>query len=129
MAVTRVSNVPNPATVQVSPQQGEFLFFRVRAQGPIPKFQFSSDIKGQLLNQSTFPQDPSTNYEWTFLRDPSDVQQFELLSVAFLFAGNREYRYQVSVHGPGGPVRDVIDIGYTGDAVDFDTEVFRVLIV
>jgi hypothetical protein len=129
MAVTRVHHIPNPASTQVSPQKGEFLFFRVSDKGPVPRFQFSSDIKGLLLNQGTFPQDPATTYEWTFLRDPSDIQQFELLSVSFLFAANTDYRYQVSVHGAAGPLRDVLDIEYTGGPTDFDTEVFRVLIV
>jgi hypothetical protein len=124
-----VHHVPNPATAPVSPQQGEFLFFRVEAGGPVPRFQFSSDVKGLLLNQGTFPQDPAPAYEWTYLRDPSDIQQFELLSAAFLFAANAVYRYRVTVHGPAGPLRPVLDIEYTGAAADFDTEVFRVLIV
>ena len=129
MAVTRTHHVPNPGVVQVSPDRGEFLFFRVLAQGPVPRFQFRTDVKGLLLNQGMFPQDPSTLYEWTYLRDPSDIQQFELLTVSLLFAANSDYRYQVAVHGPGGPIKDVIDIEYTGDTTDFDTEVFRVLIV
>jgi hypothetical protein len=129
MAVTRVHHLPNPSTVAVSPAQGQFLFFRVRAVGPVPRFRFSSDIKGTLLNQGTFPQDPTTIYEWTYLRDPSDIQQFEQLSVAFLFAANATYRYQVSVHAAAGPVVDVLDIEYTGGTTDFDTELFRVLIV
>jgi len=129
MAVTRVHNIPNPSTVQVSPQQAEFLFFRVQAGGPVPRFRFSSDVKGLMLNQGMFPQDPATTYEWAFLRDPSDIQQFELLTVAFLFNSNADYRYQVSIHGPGGPIRDLLDIQYSGGSGDFDTELFRVLIV
>ena len=129
MAVTRVHHRSNPSTVSVSPSQGQFLFFRVQAGGPVPRFRFSSDVKGTLLNQGTFPQDPATNYEWNYLRDPSDIQQFELLSVAFLFAANADYRYQVSVRGPAGSIADVLDIEYTGGPADFDTEVFRVLIV
>jgi hypothetical protein len=129
MAVTRVHHISNPGAVPVSPQNGEFLFFRVTDKGPGPRFQFFSDVKGQLLNQGTFPGPPSTKYEWTYLRDPSDVQQFELLSLGLLFATNAEYRYQVSVHGPGGPIKDVLDIEYKGGPTDFDTELFRVLIV
>jgi hypothetical protein len=129
MAVTRTHHIPNPTTVPVSPSKGEFLFFRVSAPGPVPRFQFTSDIKGQLLNQSTFPNDPAKTYEWTYLRDPSDIQQFELLSVALLFAANKDYRYRVSLHGPAGPIRDLLDIEYSGGTTDFDTEVFRVLIV
>jgi hypothetical protein len=129
MAVTHVHHVPNPGTVSIAPLQGQFLFFRVSAVGPNPRFRFASDIKGTLLNQGTFPQDPARSYEWTYLRDPSDVQQFELLSVAFLFAANAQYRYQVGLHGPGGKISDVIDIEYTGGVTDFDTELFRVLIV
>ena len=131
MAVTRVHNVPNPGVAQVSPNRGEFLFFRVDAGGPVPRFQFSSDVKGLLVNQGTFPHDPADLYEWTFLRDPSDIQQFELLTTAFLFAGNANYRYRVTVNDANGPLRPVLDIEYTGAtgaAGDFDTETFRVLI-
>jgi hypothetical protein len=52
MAVTRVHTIPNPGVVQVSPQRGEFLFFRVQAKGPVPRFQFSTDIKGLLLRSA-----------------------------------------------------------------------------
>lgn len=128
MAVTRVHHIPNPTVVPVSPSAGEFLFFRVRAGGPVPSFQFATDFKGMVLNQGRFPQDPASVYEWTYLRDPSDIQQLELLSVLFLFAANARYRYQVSVNGPAGPLRDVLDIEYTGGGTDFDTELFRVMI-
>ena len=129
MAVTTVQHVPNPGTVSVSPSAGQFLFFRVRAQGPGPRFQFASDVKGILLNQGMFPQHPTTTYEWTYLRDPSDIQQFELLSLGLLFATNRDYRYQIALHGPAGPIRDVLDIEYSGTPTDFETDVVRVLIV
>jgi len=129
MAVARVQHVANPSSAAVSPSKGEFLFFRITAGGPNPRFQFASDIKGNLLNQGTFPGHPMTTYEWTYLRDPSDIQQFELLSTAMLFAANAKYRYQVELHGPGGRISDVLDIDYTGGATDFETEVFRVLIV
>lgn len=129
MAVTHVNTIPNPATVTVSPSAGEFLFFRVKAGGPVPGFRFSTDIKGILLHQGMFPQDPATVYEWTYLRDPSDIQQFEVLTVALLFAANADYTYQVSVHNSTGPIRDVLDIQYSGAATDFETEFFRVLIV
>ncbi len=129
MAVTRVHHVPNPGSVAVSPSRGEFLFFRITANGPMPRFQFTSDVKGQMLNQGMFPSDPAPLYEWTYLRDPSDVQQFELLSVALLFAANSDYRYIVEQRGAGGTIRTVVDVSYSGLATDFDTEVFRVLIV
>lgn len=129
MAVTRTENVSNPGVAQVSLDQGEFLFFTVRAEGPRPRFQFTTDIKGQLLNQGMFPEDPSKIYEWAYLRDPSDIQQFELLTVALLFAANANYQYVAAVHGPDGHLRDVLDIEYSGTAADFDTETFRVLIV
>ena len=129
MAITTVQHIPNPGSVPVSPSSGQFLFFRVTAKGPSARFQFASDVKGTLLNQGTFPQHPTTTYEWTYLRDPSDIQQFELLSVGLLFASNRDYRYQITLHGPGGPIRDVLDIEYSGTVTDFATEVIRVLIV
>jgi hypothetical protein len=129
MAVTHVHNIPNPGSVAVSPSKGQFLFFRITAGGPVPRFRFASDIKGTLLNQGTFPEDPTTVYEWAYLRDPSDIQQFELLSVALLFAANAEYRYQVTVRGPKGPIADVLDIEYSGGSTDFDPELFRVLSV
>jgi len=129
MAVTRVHHVPNPGSVSVSPSRGEFLFFRIAASGPMPRFQFTSDVKGQMLNQGTFPSDPAPLYEWTYLRDPSDVQQFELLSIGLLFAANSNYRYIVEQRGAGATIRTVVDVSYSGLATDFDTEVFRVLIV
>lgn len=129
MAVTRVHNIANPETVPVSPAAGEFLLFQVQAGGPVPKFRQSSDIKGTLLHQGMFPQDPAPTYEWTYLRDPSDIQQFEILTIGFLFAANTTYRYQVSVHGAAGKIRDVLDIEYTGTPTDFADESFRILIV
>lgn len=129
MAVTHVHHIANPETVPVSPSTGEFLFFRVQAGGPIPRFRFSTDVKGILLNQGMFPADPASSYEWTYLRDPSDVQQFELVTVALGFSANGDYRYQVTVHGDAGPLRDVLDIEYSGGPTDFDSETFRILIV
>jgi hypothetical protein len=129
MAVQRVELVPNPGSVAVSPSHGEFLFFQVQDQGPVPRFSFSSDVKGQMLNQGMFPSDPAKSYEWSYLRDPSDVQQFELLTVALLFAANSDYRYTVQVRTAAGASKTVLDITYKGAAVDFSTEVFRVLIV
>jgi hypothetical protein len=129
MAVTIIQTIPNPGSVPVSPANGEFLFFRVSGNGPIPRFRWASDVKGTLLNQGMFPSHPTTVYEWTYLRDPSDVQQFEQLSVAFLFAANSDYRFQVSIQDATGPVRDVLDISYSGGSTDFESELFRVLIV
>jgi hypothetical protein len=129
MAVTHVHHVPNPETVPVSLRDDQFLFFRVRAGGPVPRFRFSTDVKGILLNQGTFPNDPAEVYEWTYLRDPSDAQNFELVTVAFGFAANAAYRYVVTLHDTGGPLRDVLDIEYTGGITDFDAETFRILIV
>jgi hypothetical protein len=128
MAVTRVDHIVNPAAVVVTPSAGEFLFFRVKAGGPLPKFQLASNVKGMILNQGRFAKDPTTLYEWAYLKDPSDIQQLELLSMAFVFVANAKYRYQVSVNGPGGKIRDVLDIDYAGTALDFDTELFRVVI-
>ena len=129
MAVTRTEHVPNPGSVQVSPGRGEFLFFTVEAGGPVARFQFSSDVKGQLLNQGTFPDHPTTLYQWTYLRDPSDVQQLELLTLAILFASNADYRYTVEVRNEDGPIATVLDIEYSGGPSDFETEIFRVVIV
>jgi hypothetical protein len=128
MPVTRVHHVPNPETVPVSPGAGEFLFFRVTAGGPVPRFRFSTDIKGILLNQGTFPADPASVYEWCYLRDPSDVQEFELITVAFGFAANATYRYTVTLRDRGGKLRDVLDIEYTGGTTDFEVETFRVIV-
>jgi hypothetical protein len=77
-----------------------------------------------------FPSDPATSYEWTYLRDPSDVQQFEQLSLALLFAANAAYRYRVTVNDATGILHPVLDVEYSdGGATDFSTDVFRVLIV
>jgi hypothetical protein len=129
MAVAHVHHIPNPDTVQVSPSRGQFLFLRLTAGGPVPRFRFSTDIKGILLNQGTFPNDPAPLYEWTYLRDLSDVQQFELVTLALGFAANATYRYVVSLHDAGGPLSDQLDIEYTGAVTDFDAETFRILIV
>jgi hypothetical protein len=129
MAVTHVHHIPNPDTVPVSPSAGQFFFFRLTAGGPVPRFRFSTDIKGILLNQGMFPNDPAPVYEWTYLRDLSDVQNFELVTVALGFAANATYRYVVSLHDAGGPIQDVLDIEYTGGVTDFDAETFRILIV
>ena len=129
MAVTRTHHVPNPTTVPVTPAAGEFLFSRLEAVGPMPKFRLSSDIKGTLLHQGGFPSDPAPSYEWTYLRDPSDIQQFEILTIGLLFTANADYRYQVSLHGPAGKIKDVLDIEYSGTPTDFDTESFRILIM
>lgn len=129
MAVHRDENIQNPTAVAVSPAGGEFLFFTVQAGGPVPRFQFMSDVKGTLLNQSRFPQDPAELYQWTYLRDPSDIHQMELLSLGLVFAANARYRYVVNVHGPDGMLRPVLDVEYRGgDSTDFETEVFRVVI-
>lgn len=129
MAVTRTHTIPNPGSVSISPSHGEFLFFRVEANGPMPRFQFTSDVKGHMLNQGMFPSDPATSYEWTYLRDPSDLQQFELLSVSLLFAANTDYRYILEHRNGAGVIGRALDISYRGLSSDFDTEVFRVLIV
>ena len=129
MAVSRVHHVPNPDVVGVSTSSGQFLSFRVTASGPRPSFRFSTDIKGILLNQGTFPFDPTETYEWAYLRDASDIQQFELVTTALGFAANTTYRYVVSLRGPGGPIADVLDIEYTGGPTDFDAETFRIVIV
>jgi hypothetical protein len=129
MAVTRVHHVPNPDVVGVSTSSGQFLSFRVTAGGPRPSFRFSTDIKGILLNQGMFPTDPMATYEWAYLRDPSDIQQFELVTTALGFAANATYRYLVSLQGPGGPISDLLDIEYTGGPTDFEAETFRIVIV
>jgi hypothetical protein len=129
MAVTRIHHVANPAAIPVATGQGEFLLFRVHAGGPVPKFRLSSDIKGALLHQGLFPQDPAPLYEWTYLRDPSDIQQFEILTLGLLFAANASYRYVVTVQGPAAASRTVLDVEYTGAPADFDDESFRILIV
>lgn len=128
MPAQRDDHLPNPGAVAVSPSAGEFLFFTVQALVTVPRFQFMSDVKGMLLNQSRFPQDPAELYQWTYLRDPSDIHQMELLSLGLVFVGEGSYRYVVNVHGPAGPLRSVFDIEYTGNLADFETEVFRVVI-
>jgi hypothetical protein len=129
MAATRVQQIPNPQNVSLSPAAGEFLSTSLTASGPIPKFRLASDLKGTLQHQDIFRTHPAARYEWTYLRDAADIEQFEILTLGLVFATNARYRYTVAVHGPAGPLRTVLDIEYIGATTDFDDESFRILIV
>jgi hypothetical protein len=128
MAVTRTPTVPNPQVVTVSPAAGEVLHFRLDAVGPIPIFAFASNVKGTLFEAPDFMGHPKTSYEWEHLRNPSDVQQLELLDLMMSFLTNGSYRYVVELQKPGTAAVTVLDIAFTGLPTDMATEGFRVVI-
>ena len=125
MAVTRVHHIPNPQTVPVSPTSGQFLFFRITDKGPGPRFSFATDIKGQLLNQGTFPGPPSTKRRMDLFARSIGCAAVRAPERRIPVRNQRGYRCHVSLHGPAGLIRDVLDIEYTGTPTDFDTEVFE----
>ena len=128
MAVTRTDIVPNPGSIKVAVGAGEFLHFILDAGGPIPVFAFASNVKGNLFEAPDFPGHPMTRYEWVHLRNPSDVQQLELLNLVLSFISNANYTYTVELRNAAGPVATALQISYTGAPTDIATESFRVVL-
>ena len=128
MAVTRTPTVPNPAAVTVSVSTGEHLHFTVDAAGPVPIFSFASSVKGTLQEAADFMGHPRTQYEWEHLRNPSDIQQLELLNLGLAFLTCPDYRYRVEVRKQAGGGRLVIDVSYAGSPTDVASESFTVVI-
>jgi hypothetical protein len=129
MAVTRTPTVENPDVVKVATSGGQFLHFTVDAGGPIPIFTFASSVRGVLYEAPDFPGHPKTKYEWDHLKNPSDIQQMELLELRLSFLTNAKYTYTVELHGPAGPVATVLQVSYTGAPTDIAPESFTVVIV
>ncbi len=129
MAVTRTNTVQNPGGVKVKTSSGQFLHFRLDAAGPKPLFSFESNVKGVLFQNTDFPNDPTSSYEWDHLKNPSDIQQLELLELALTFLTNAKYTYTVELRDSVGTNTTVLQISYDGAPTDFAAESFRVVIV
>src|SRR5262245_1487280 len=98
MAVTRSETAPNPGAVRVAVSVGEFLHFTLTTVGgTIPIFSFASNVKGNLFEAPDFQGHPMTRYEWVHLRNPSDVQQLELLNLVLSFLTCGDYTYTVEL--------------------------------
>ena len=128
MAVTRTPIVANPGIVSVSTTAGEYLHFILDAGGPVPGFVFNSHIKGNLYEAADFLGHPLARYEWEHLRNPSDIQQFELLDLALLFFANADYTYTVELRRAGAPATKMLHITWSGGPTDHTSESFRVVI-
>jgi hypothetical protein len=119
MAVTRTAVTDNPGSVNVAACQGQFLHFSLNAGGPIPIFTFSSSAKGVILEAADFPGHPKTLYEWDHLKNPSDIQQLETLTLLLSFFSNAQYTYKVELLDKTGKViQTVLEIQYTGAPTD-----------
>lgn len=128
MSVTRKDTVANPGGVKVKTSSGQFLHFRLDAAGPKPLFSFESNVKGVLFQNTDFPNDPTSSYEWDHLKNPSDIQQLELLELSITFLTNADYTYTVELRDPAGTNTTVLQISYDGAPTDFAGESFRVVI-
>lgn len=129
MAITRTATVENPGGVPVDIKAGQYLHFTIRASGPIPIFSLASNAKGTLHEAADFIGHPLALYEWEHLKNPSDVQQLELLDLGLSFLTNAQYTYIVEVRqGTGTLVSTVLQVQYDGGPTDTATESFRVVI-
>jgi hypothetical protein len=129
MAVTRTPLVPNPGAVAVAISAGQFLHFILEAGGPIPIFSFASSVKGVLFEAPDFPGHPTTRYEWLHLKNPSDIQQLELLNLGLSFLTNADYTYTVELlDATSAVVSTVLQVKYNGAPIDTTSESFTVVL-
>lgn len=128
MAVNRKPTVDNPGAVKVVVSGGQFLHFIVDAGGPRPIFTFASSVKGVLYEAMDFPGYPLRKYEWDHLKNPSDIQQLELLELRLSFLTNADYTYTVQLCDASGVIGTVLQIDYTGNPTDIAPESFTVVI-
>lgn len=128
MAVTRTPSTANPGGVAVDTKAGQFLHFTLRASGPIPIFSLASSVKGPLHEALDFMGHPLATYEWDHLKNPSDVQQLELLNLGLSFLTNAQYTYTVELRNAGGAVSTVLQVQYSGAPTDTTSESFTVVI-
>jgi hypothetical protein len=129
MAVTRTPVVENPGIIKVATGSGQYLHFTVDAGGPIPIFTFASSVKGVLYEASDFPGHPKTKYEWDHLKNPSDIQQLEVLEQRFSFFTNANYTYTVELYGSAGSISTVLQVRFSGAPTDVIAETLTVVIV
>lgn len=128
MAVVRKPTVPNPQAVTVSPSAGEFLRFKLEAEGPLPIFSFASSVRGVLFEAADFYGHPLVSYEWDHLKNPTNNQRLELLNLGLAFFTSSTHRLVVELHKPGAAAETVLDIIYTGQPVDTFQENLAVVI-
>jgi hypothetical protein len=128
MAVTRTEIVPNPGAVAVAVKAGEFLHFILDAGGPMPIWSFASNVVGTLFQAPDVPGHPLPRYEWDHLKNPSDIQQLELLNLGLSFLTSANETYTVELHNANGPVSTVMQIHYTGAPTDVASESLTVVI-
>jgi hypothetical protein len=129
MAVTRTPKVPNPSVARVNTTSGEFLQFTLKGGGPIPIFAFTSSVKGTLWEAADFLGHPKRIYRWEHLKNPSDAQQLEGLTLSLAFFSNANYSYKLELCDAAGQVKKVVfDIAYTGQPTDSYDEFIRVVL-
>jgi|SRR6266853_5852484 len=128
MAITRNPTVNNPGAIKVVVSAGQFLHFIVDAGGPIPIFSFASSAKGLLYEAPDFPGHPLPKCEWDHLKNPSDIQQLELLELRLSFLTNAAYTYTVQLCDASGVTGTILQIEYTGSPTDIAPESFTVVI-
>ena len=121
--------VPNPGAVQVDASKGEFLHFTVKAVGPVAIFAFASNVKGVLVEAADFLDHPTSLYEWVHLKNPSDIQQLELLNILFSFLTNAQYEYLVELKASDdSTIKKVLHVKYNDKPLQTASESFTVII-
>ena|SRR5882762_7655035 len=129
MAVNRTPKAENPGVVPVATTAGQLLHFTLEAKGPGPILSFVSSAKGTIWEATDFPGHPKNLYEWDHLRNPSDIQQMEVLTLGIAFFSNADYIYKVQLMDKkGAALQTVLEISYTGNPTDSYDESFRVII-
>lgn len=129
MAITRDPITENPGVLQIARGSGEFLHFTLTAGGTLPVFSFNSSVKGNLFEAPDFIGHPKKKYAWQHLKNPSDMQSFELLDLHLLFITNKKYRYMVEKRAEDNTVLGtVMEINFTGDPSDHAAESFVLLV-
>ena len=106
----------------------QYLHFIVDAGGPVPIFSFASSAKGLLSEAADFIGHPLSRYEWEHLKNPSDIQQLELLELRLSFFTNVNYTYTVQLRDATGVVGTVLQVDYTASPTDIAPESFTVVI-
>jgi hypothetical protein len=67
-------------------------------------------------------------YEWVHLKNPSDIQQLELLGIMMSFLTNASYTYTVELRDGAGTLGTMLQISYTGAPTETASESFNVVI-
>ena len=128
MPVTRTEVVPNPGAVAVAVKAGQFLHVVLDAGGPMSIWSLASNVVGTLFQAPDFPGHPLPRYEFDHLKNPSDVQQLELLNLGLSFLTNASYTYTVELRQAASLVSTVLQVQYGGAPTDVASESFTVVI-